>query len=58
MHPAVHGNSEQNLSEATVPVGGKTFLHKHRVTEEIYHILSLTVQIKFSEKLRFLSKIN
>ncbi|AKB75576.1 Mannose-6-phosphate isomerase [Methanosarcina lacustris Z-7289] len=38
MHPAVHGNSEQNLSEATVPVGGKTFLHKHRVTEEIYHI--------------------
>jgi len=38
MHPTVHGNSEQSLAEAIVPVGGKTFLHKHRVTEEIYHI--------------------
>lgn len=38
MHPAVHGNSEQSLAEATVPAGGKTLLHKHRLTEEIYHI--------------------
>ena len=38
MHPTVHGNSEQSLAEAIVPVGGKTFLHKHRITEEIYHI--------------------
>jgi mannose-6-phosphate isomerase-like protein (cupin superfamily) len=38
MHPAVHGNSEQSLAEATVPAGGKTMLHRHRLTEEIYHI--------------------
>lgn len=38
MHPSVHGNSNQSLAEATVPAGGKTFLHKHRLTEEIYHI--------------------
>jgi mannose-6-phosphate isomerase-like protein (cupin superfamily) len=38
MHPSVHGNSNQNLAEATVSAGGKTLLHKHRLTEEIYHI--------------------
>jgi len=38
MHPAVHGSSNQSLAEATVPAGGKTLLHKHRLTEEIYHI--------------------
>jgi len=38
MHPEVHGNSEQSLAEATVPAGGKTILHRHRLTEEIYHI--------------------
>ncbi|WP_243684170.1 cupin domain-containing protein [Methanosarcina barkeri] len=38
MHPSVHGNSNQSLAEATVPAGGKTLLHKHHLTEEIYHI--------------------
>jgi len=38
MHPCVHANSNQSLAEATVPAGGKTLLHKHRKTEEIYHI--------------------
>ncbi len=38
MHPSVHGNSNQSLAEATVPAGGKTLLHKHQLTEEIYHI--------------------
>lgn len=38
MHPSVHGNSNQSLAEATVPAGGKTLLHKHSPTEEIYHI--------------------
>ena len=37
MHPSVHGNPNQSLAEATVPAGGKTLLHKHRITEEIYH---------------------
>ncbi|HTO48969.1 MAG TPA: cupin domain-containing protein [Burkholderiales bacterium] len=38
MHPAVHGNRAQSLAEATVPLGGETLLHLHRVTEELYHI--------------------
>jgi mannose-6-phosphate isomerase-like protein (cupin superfamily) len=38
MHPAVHGNSNQSLAEATIPAGGKTFLHRHGTSEEIYHI--------------------
>ncbi|HSW64377.1 MAG TPA: cupin domain-containing protein [Dissulfurispiraceae bacterium] len=37
MHPAVHGNRAQSLAEATVPQGGKTRLHQHLKTEEIYH---------------------
>jgi mannose-6-phosphate isomerase-like protein (cupin superfamily) len=38
MHPEMHGNSNQSLAEAIVPIGGKTLLHKHWVTEELYHI--------------------
>jgi mannose-6-phosphate isomerase-like protein (cupin superfamily) len=37
MHPAVHGNRQQSLAEAVVAPGGRTALHRHRVTEEIYH---------------------
>lgn len=38
MHPDVHGNRNQSLAEATVPAGTRTVLHKHHVTEELYHI--------------------
>lgn len=38
MHPLVHGNRAQSLAEATVPAGGKTLLHRHGVTEELYHV--------------------
>lgn len=38
MHPAVHGNRAQSLAEATVPPGGRTALHRHHITEELYHI--------------------
>ena len=38
MHPSVQGNKQQSLAEATVLVGGKTLLHKHKATEELYHI--------------------
>lgn len=37
MHPSVHGNRAQSLAEATVPPGAKTLLHRHAITEEIYH---------------------
>ena len=38
MHPKVHGNSKQSLAEAIIPVGSETLMHKHLVSEEIYHI--------------------
>lgn len=38
MHPAQHGNHAQSFAEAVVTPGTKTALHRHRVTEEIYHI--------------------
>lgn len=38
LHPAVHGNRNQSLAGATVPVGGETQLHRHHQTEEIYHV--------------------
>jgi mannose-6-phosphate isomerase-like protein (cupin superfamily) len=38
MHPAVHGNRNQSFAEAIVAPGFRTHLHRHRVTEEIYHI--------------------
>jgi mannose-6-phosphate isomerase-like protein (cupin superfamily) len=38
MHPSVHGNRAQSLAEATVAPGAETALHRHRVTEELYHV--------------------
>jgi len=38
MHPASQGNRKQSLAEARVPPGGKTLLHRHRDSEELYHI--------------------
>lgn len=40
LHPAHHGNRNQSLAEATVPVGGHTHLHRHRQSEEIYHVIA------------------
>ena len=37
-HPAVHGNKQQSLAEATIPINSETISHKHTKTEEIYHI--------------------
>ena len=38
MHPLRHGNLAQSLAEAIVAPGKKTMLHRHRTTEEIYHV--------------------
>lgn len=38
MHPAIHGNRRQSLAEATVQPGLRTRLHRHAVTEELYHV--------------------
>jgi len=38
MHPAVHGNRNQSLAEATIPPGTTTALHAHQMSEELYHV--------------------
>lgn len=38
LHPDVHGTCHQSLAEAIVPAGKRTLLHRHRLTEEIYHV--------------------
>lgn len=38
MHPKVQGNQKQSLAEARVPSGQRTVLHRHPLTEELYHI--------------------
>lgn len=40
MHPAPHGARNQSLAEAIVPPGAATRLHRHRLSEEIYHFAS------------------
>jgi mannose-6-phosphate isomerase-like protein (cupin superfamily) len=37
MHPAVHGNRNQSLAEATLPPGTTTLLHRHLRSEAIYY---------------------
>lgn len=38
MHPSRHGNQAQSLAEATVYAGQRTLLHRHQITEELYHV--------------------
>ncbi|MCX7164265.1 MAG: cupin domain-containing protein [Betaproteobacteria bacterium] len=38
MHPSLHGNRLQSLAEATVEAGTRTHLHRHALTEELYHV--------------------
>ena len=38
IHPDHQGNRNQSLAEATVPSGTQTLLHRHKQTEELYHI--------------------
>lgn len=38
MHPGVQGNALQSLAEAIVRPGEKTQLHRHRTSEELYHV--------------------
>jgi len=38
MHPSEHDNRNQSLAEAIVSPGQTTALHRHRWSEELYHI--------------------
>lgn len=38
MHPDRHGVRQQSLAEALVAPGAATRLHRHRASEELYHV--------------------
>jgi mannose-6-phosphate isomerase-like protein (cupin superfamily) len=38
LHPDHHSVQNQSLAEAIIPSGTRTLLHRHRQTEEIYHV--------------------
>jgi mannose-6-phosphate isomerase-like protein (cupin superfamily) len=38
LHPNQHGNARQSLAEANIAVGARTVLHRHLISEELYHI--------------------
>lgn len=50
MHPTIHSNAAQSLAEATVPVGTRTLLHRHYLTEEIYHITAGSGLMTFGDQ--------
>lgn len=39
MHPDTHGNRNQSFAEAVIEEGKSTGLHRHQVSEEIYHVV-------------------
>ena len=38
LHPSQDAVRQQSLAEAVIPPGTSTQLHRHRLTEEIYHV--------------------
>ena len=42
LHPTQHSCRNQSLAEATVLPGMRTQLHRHHLTEEIYHVTAGT----------------
>jgi mannose-6-phosphate isomerase-like protein (cupin superfamily) len=40
MHPARHASQRQSLAEAEVAPGQVSALHRHRRSEEVYHVTS------------------
>lgn len=38
MHPQLHGNHRQSLAEAIIQPGQRTRLHRHLLSEELYHV--------------------
>lgn len=39
MHPALHGNAAQSLTEARISKGKRTLLHRHLKSEELCHVI-------------------
>jgi mannose-6-phosphate isomerase-like protein (cupin superfamily) len=38
LHPDQHAVHNQSLAEAVIPPGTTTLLHRHKTSEEIYHV--------------------
>jgi mannose-6-phosphate isomerase-like protein (cupin superfamily) len=49
MHPAQHQSRHQSLAEAIVHPGQATRLHRHRRSEELYHITAGTGRMTLGE---------
>ncbi len=49
MHPSSHDNRAQSLAEAIVVPGTTTRLHRHRQSEELYHITAGRGQMTLGE---------
>lgn len=50
MHPTIHGNRQQSLAEALLPVGGSTLPHRHLQSEEIYHFTAGTGHMRLGNE--------
>lgn len=50
MHPLKHACRAQSLAEAVVDPGAVTALHRHRASEELYHILEGCGQMTLGER--------
>ncbi len=53
MHPSLHaslGSRRQSLAEASVAPGERTALHRHRQSEELYHIVSGSGQMQLGDE--------
>lgn len=51
MHPDHNPVRNQSLAEATVPPGTTTQLHKHLLSEEIYHITAGRGRMRLGQKI-------
>lgn len=50
MHPKNSTLGTQSLAEARIPANGTTLLHRHELTEEIYHVTQGCGEMTFAEK--------
>jgi len=51
MHPDKHDCQRQSLAHASIPPGCQTMLHKHHLSEELYHITGGTGEMTLAESL-------
>ena len=50
MHPEKHGNKMLSFAHAVIEQGCTTFLHMHKTSEEIYHVVQGTGMMTLGEE--------